>query len=152
MNYQFPDDRMPEAKVSLRLAFHVMGLQRDHSQVRVAIDGAGKTGNAVAEARRQARDLNATPTNLVVSALQAQSFRRRLARAGGAIGVPVLTFEQLYNLCLTPTGATIRPSVDHLGFGPLLPFSDDVDTIGVRSWGDDHELTRLIRYADRFAG
>lgn len=40
MDYQLPNDRMPEAEVSLRLAFHVIGLQRKHSPVRVAIDGA----------------------------------------------------------------------------------------------------------------
>ena len=40
MDYQLPDDPMPEAEVSLRLAFHVMGLQRKQSPVRIAIDGA----------------------------------------------------------------------------------------------------------------
>jgi ATP-dependent helicase/DNAse subunit B len=76
-------------------------------QLLLAPAAAGKTAYTVAEARRHARDLTATPTVLVASALQAQSFRRRLAQAGGAIGVRVLTFEQLYELCLTPTGATV---------------------------------------------
>ena len=40
MDYRLPDDRMPEAEVSLRPAFHVMGLQRKESPVRVAVDGA----------------------------------------------------------------------------------------------------------------
>lgn len=43
-------------------------------QLLLAPAGAGKTAYAVAEARRQARDLSATPTVLVASALQAQSF------------------------------------------------------------------------------
>jgi hypothetical protein len=56
-------------------------------QLLLAPAGHGKTAYAVAEARRHARDLSATPTVLLVSALRAQSFRRRLARAGGVSGV-----------------------------------------------------------------
>ncbi|MFW6116176.1 MAG: hypothetical protein ACOC6F_00475 [bacterium] len=40
MDCQLPDDQMPEAEVGLRLAFHVLGLQRSQNPVRVAIDGA----------------------------------------------------------------------------------------------------------------
>lgn len=40
MRYQLPDDHMAEAEVSLRLAFHLLELQRNHNPVRVAIDGA----------------------------------------------------------------------------------------------------------------
>ena len=71
----------------------------------VAPAGAGKTAYAVAEARRAAQGLRAMPHVLVASALQAQAFRRRLALAGGAIGVRVLTFERLYHLCLGATDA-----------------------------------------------
>ncbi len=74
-------------------------------RIFVAPAGAGKTAYAVAEARREARGLRATPHVLVASALQAQAFRRRLALAGGAIGVRVLTFERLYHLCLSATDA-----------------------------------------------
>jgi ATP-dependent helicase/DNAse subunit B len=84
--------------------------------VYVAPAGAGKTHHTIAEARRQARDLEASTYVLVASALQAQAFRRRLAQAGGAIGVRVLTFEQLYRLCLGPTDAVsceISEAVQH---------------------------------------
>ncbi|MEA3377751.1 MAG: hypothetical protein U9R72_16305 [Chloroflexota bacterium] len=40
MEYHLADDRMAEAEVSLRLAFHLLGLQRSQNPVRVAIDGA----------------------------------------------------------------------------------------------------------------
>lgn len=85
-------------------------------QLYVAPAGAGKTAYAVVEARRQAKGLSATPHVLVASALQAQSFRRRLARAGGAIGARVLTFEELYGICLTTTDAVyteVRDAVQH---------------------------------------
>jgi ATP-dependent helicase/DNAse subunit B len=67
--------------------------------------GAGKTAHAVAEARAYAQGLASSPHVLVTGSLQAQAFRRRLGRAGGAIGVRVVTFEELYLLCLSATGA-----------------------------------------------
>lgn len=73
------------------------------TRLLLAPAGAGKTAYAVEEARRRARGLGTTPHVLVASALQAQAFRRRLANAGGAIGVRVLTFEELYRLCLGGT-------------------------------------------------
>jgi ATP-dependent helicase/DNAse subunit B len=73
--------------------------------IYLAPAGAGKTHYAVVQARRQAEGLTSSPHALVASALQAQAFRRRLARAGGAIGVRVLTFEELYELCLSTTDA-----------------------------------------------
>ncbi len=73
--------------------------------IYLAPAGAGKTHYAVVQARRQAKGLGATPYVLVASALQAHAFRRRLTRAGGAIGVRVLTFEELYELCLSTTDA-----------------------------------------------
>ncbi len=73
-------------------------------QLFVAPAGAGKTAYAVAEARRQARCLRATPHVLVANGLQARAFQRRLAQAGGAIGVRVLTFEGLYRLVLSEAG------------------------------------------------
>ena len=74
-------------------------------QLLIAPAGAGKTAYAVSEARRWAEGLRAAPHVLVAIALQAQAFRRRLAQAGGAIGVRVLTFEELYRLCLSTTDA-----------------------------------------------
>jgi hypothetical protein len=38
--YKLPEDRMAEAEVSLRLAFHLMQLEGQEDSVSVAIDGA----------------------------------------------------------------------------------------------------------------
>jgi len=65
---------------------------------------AGKTAYVVDVARRAARDLQDTPRVVVPSQLQARAFHRRLAQAGGAIGVRVLTFDQLVTECLEATG------------------------------------------------
>lgn len=40
MPYTLPQDRMPEAEVSLRLAFHLLALEGSHKSAMVAIDGA----------------------------------------------------------------------------------------------------------------
>ena len=61
----------------------------------LAPGGAGKTAFAVELARAAARGLSAEPRVLVASYLQAASWRRRLARAGGALGVRVRTFDRL---------------------------------------------------------
>jgi hypothetical protein len=48
---------------------------------------AGKTAYLVAEARRLAQNLTHTPRVVVPTRLQARAWRRRLAEAGGALGV-----------------------------------------------------------------
>jgi hypothetical protein len=40
MTYELPEDRMPEAEVSLRLAFHLLARPDSHGVAEVAIDGA----------------------------------------------------------------------------------------------------------------
>lgn len=40
MRYSLPEDRMPEAEVSLRLAFHLLSLPGGEGSAEVAIDGA----------------------------------------------------------------------------------------------------------------
>ena len=40
MTYTLPEDRMPEAEVALRLAFHLLSMPGAESKVYVAIDGA----------------------------------------------------------------------------------------------------------------
>lgn len=75
------------------------------AQLLIAPAGSGKTAYAVTKARRAAQRFGHVPHVLVASALQAQDFRRRLAESGGAIGVRVLTFEDLYRVCLRTTDA-----------------------------------------------
>ena len=40
MSYSLPLDRMPEAEVSLRLAFYLLDLSGNPGAAKVAIDGA----------------------------------------------------------------------------------------------------------------
>ncbi len=62
--------------------------------------GSGKTSYAIAKAREAARGLRSTPLVCVSSQLQVSAWHRRLAEEGGAIGVRVMTFGDLYRACL----------------------------------------------------
>ena len=66
----------------------------------VAPAACGKTTWAMEYVREAARDMGRTPRVCVPTLLQAQSWRRRLARAGGAMGVHVYTFDSLFAACL----------------------------------------------------
>ena len=65
---------------------------------------AGKTTYALKVARQRSANLDAEVRVCVPSRLQAASWRRRLAEEGGAIGVRVLTFDELYGACLAEVG------------------------------------------------
>jgi len=94
---------------------------------------AGKSAWAIDQARSAAA---AGQTPLVVTATprQAQHLRRRLAQAGGALGVHFLTFDELYAAILNLAGAAhtelhaaarhrlLRVAVDDLAAAGELPF------------------------------
>jgi ATP-dependent helicase/DNAse subunit B len=66
--------------------------------------GAGKTAYVLNLAREAARDLQVEARVCLPTHLQAQAWRLRLALAGGAMGVRVMTFDQLYVACLQAAG------------------------------------------------
>ena len=74
------------------------------TQLLVAPAAAGKTAYVLDLVRDASRGLQATPRIVVPTHLQAHAWRRRLAEAGGAIGVRVLTFDRLYAECLNAAG------------------------------------------------
>ena len=57
---------------------------------------AGKTAFVLEEARHAARGLEHEVRLVVSGRQQVRSCRRRLAQSGGALGVRVMTFDQLY--------------------------------------------------------
>ncbi len=70
----------------------------------VAPASAGKTAYALGIVRRAAQGLADVPRVCLPTTLQVRAWRRRLAAAGGAIGVRLLTFDQLYAECLSAAG------------------------------------------------
>lgn len=66
----------------------------------IAPAAAGKTDYLIEQVRQAARGLSAIVRVCIPSSLQAQSWRHRLAAAGGALGVRVQLFHELYMDCL----------------------------------------------------
>jgi ATP-dependent helicase/DNAse subunit B len=65
---------------------------------------AGKTAYVLDLVRDAARELRAAPRVVVPTHLQVRAWRWRLAEAGGALGVRLLTFDRLYAECLNAAG------------------------------------------------
>ena len=74
------------------------------AHLHLAPAAAGKTIYAINLARQTTRGLAAEARVCVASRLQVHSWRRRLAETGGAIGVRVMTFDELYLACLGAAG------------------------------------------------
>lgn len=73
-------------------------------QLFLAPAGAGKTAYVLNLARQMAASLQAEVRVCVPTGLQAWAWRQRLAAAGGAVGVHVLTFDRLAAVCLNEAG------------------------------------------------
>lgn len=70
----------------------------------VAPAASGKTSYLIEQARQAAKDLTTIVRVCVPTSLQAQAWRRRLAEAGGVLGVRVQLFHELYLECLDSSG------------------------------------------------
>jgi RecB family exonuclease/superfamily I DNA/RNA helicase len=68
--------------------------------LNLAPAAAGKTTYVLEAARQAAQGLVGVPRVVVATRLQAAAARQRLAAAGGALGVRVMTFDGLYTECL----------------------------------------------------
>jgi ATP-dependent helicase/DNAse subunit B len=82
----------------------------------VAPAAAGKTTYVLTRARAAAQGLAAIPRVVVPTHLQARAARRRLAEMGGAIGVRVLTFDQVHAEVLSAAGEIYTELSDPVQF------------------------------------
>jgi ATP-dependent helicase/DNAse subunit B len=98
---------------------------------------AGKTAFAVDAVRQAGQGLQSIPRVVVPTHLQVRAWRRRLAEAGGAIGVRVLTFDRLYAECLMAAGEV------------YTELSDPVQYRLIRRIVDDARLIHYAPLADR---
>ncbi len=76
----------------------------------------GKTRYALDLIRQQAGTLRGISRLCVANRQQALSCQRRLASAGGVLGVEVLTFDQLYQACLSEAGVRYTQIEDTVEF------------------------------------
>jgi ATP-dependent helicase/DNAse subunit B len=74
------------------------------AHIYLAPAATGKTTYAIKLALQESSNLGTEVRVCVASSLQAQSWKQRLAQAGGALGVRVMTFDQLYIACLDAAG------------------------------------------------
>ena len=81
-------------------------------QLFTAPAGAGKTKYVIELAREQADFLMQEIRVCVPNALQAQSWRSRIAESGGAIGIHVWTFDELVSASLSATGRAFHEVQD----------------------------------------
>ena len=75
-----------------------------HPTLYTAPTAAGKSAWVVETVRAATVGLRRTPLVVVATPLQAQSLHRRLAAAGGALGVHTLTFDKLFSAILHHAG------------------------------------------------
>ena len=77
---------------------------------------AGKTAYVLATARAASQDLTTIPRIVVPNGLQARAARRRLAEMGGAMGVRIQTFGQLYREILDASESAYVDLTDPVQF------------------------------------
>ena len=97
--------------------------------VYLAPAAAGKTAYVLHLVRDAARDLESIPRVVVPSQLQVRAWRRRLAEAGGAIGVRVLTFDRLYADCLTAAGEVYTELSEPVQYRLIRSILDDLQLV-----------------------
>ncbi|HHW88907.1 MAG TPA: hypothetical protein GX400_22180 [Chloroflexi bacterium] len=102
-------------------------------QIVTAPPAGGKSAWCIDQARNAAQS-GRTPLVVVATPRQAQQLRQRLAAAGGALGVQLFTFDELFTAILNLTGDThtelpraarqrlLRVAVDDLVAAGALPF------------------------------
>jgi len=97
--------------------------------VYLAPASAGKTSYVLHLVRYAARDLGSIPRVVVPTRLQVRAWRRRLAEAGGAIGVRVLTFDRLYAECLTAAGEVYTELSDPVQYRLIRQIVDNLQLV-----------------------
>ena len=95
----------------------------------VAPAAFGKTAFVVDLVREASRDLLVSPRVIVATGLQRRAFHRRLAEAGGAIGVRVQTFDQLFADILNVAGETCTELSDPVQFRLIRTIVDELPLV-----------------------
>jgi ATP-dependent helicase/DNAse subunit B len=98
--------------------------------IYLAPTAGGKTAWVVDAVRRAATGLRRTPLIVVATPLQAVALRRRLARAGGALGVRIQTFDDLYTLLLQQARVTFTEVDEPVRYRLLRTALDDLHAAG----------------------
>ena len=88
---------------------------------------AGKTDYVLHQVHQAARDLATIPRVVLPTQLQVRAWRRRLAQAGGALGVRLLTFDRLYAECLNAAGEIYTELSEPVQYRLIRAIVDNAD-------------------------
>ncbi len=99
--------------------------------IYLAPAAGGKTAWVLASVRRAAANLRRIPLVVVATPLQAQSLRARLAAAGGAMGVQIVTFDGLYAAVLQQVQVVYTELDEPVRYRLLRAVLDDLAARGV---------------------
>ena len=108
----------------------------------VAPAATGKTAYVLSQTLEAARELRSTPRVCLPTHLQIRSWRRRLARQGGALGVRLLTFDRLYADCLNAAGEIYTELSDPVQYRLIRTI---VDTLPLRHFNSIRARPGFIR-------
>jgi len=97
------------------------------ARLYLAPAGAGKSGFVSQKVRAAASGLRITPRVCVAGRQQAHAWRRRLAADGGAMGVHVLTIDELYEACLNAAGRSYTLLEDAVQYRLLRAVVDGLE-------------------------
>ena len=96
-------------------------------RIYLAPASTGKTAFALTRARAAAQGLGGEVRLCVSGRQQTRSCRRRLAMSGGALGVRIITFDQLYAECLSAAGVSYTLLREPVQYRLMRSVVNDVD-------------------------
>jgi ATP-dependent helicase/DNAse subunit B len=117
--------------------------------LNLAPAAAGKTTYALNLARQAAQGLAGVPRVVVATRLQAAAAHQRLAAAGGALGVRILTFDDLYTECLAAAGEVYTELSEPVQYRLLRAI---VDSLSLRHYASLTGRPGFIQALQRLIG
>ncbi|MFN8464989.1 MAG: PD-(D/E)XK nuclease family protein [Caldilineaceae bacterium] len=100
------------------------------AQIYAAPTAAGKTAWVIEQVRDAAKSLRRTPYVVVATPLQAAAMRRRLAAAGGVLGVRIVTFDGLHAALLQHAHAAYTELEEPVRYRLLRTVLDELVAAG----------------------
>lgn len=103
-----------------------MSTEKTSNRLYIAPAASGKTTALIREVRAATRNLRQSALVCVPNPLQARAVERRLAEAGGAMGVHVVTFDVLYRKVLLSANLPYTELVDQVEYRLIRAIVDDL--------------------------
>ncbi|MGB8645010.1 MAG: PD-(D/E)XK nuclease family protein [Anaerolineae bacterium] len=116
------------------------------AQLYLSPAASGKTAHVLDRARDLSRSLTVFPRVVVPSNLQVRACRRRLADAGGSIGVRIITFAQLQVECLNLAGEIYTELTDPVQYRLIRTIVDHQPLTHYQSLQSRPGFTQILQH------